>query len=64
MGQKEVQGQAELKGFLASMFRRGRAGGVVWLILFFSALLWNFPQKQMADPVFANRPFSCSGKVW
>jgi hypothetical protein len=26
--------------------------------------LWNCPQKQMADPVFTNRPFSCSGKVW
>jgi hypothetical protein len=22
------------------------------------------PKKQMADPVFTNRPFSCSGKVW
>lgn len=27
-------------------------------------ILWNWPQKQMADPVFTNRPFSCSGKVW
>ena len=26
--------------------------------------LWNYPQKQMADPVFTNRPFSCFGKVW
>jgi hypothetical protein len=26
--------------------------------------LWNCPQKQMADPVFTSRPFSCSGKVW
>ncbi len=25
---------------------------------------YNAYKKEMTDPVFANRPFSCSGKVW